>query len=103
MSDRDRTTDRRECGGDVAAYALGALDSTEAEAFRHHLQTCSVCQEELTSFRKVVDELPPLPRGARETAAAPAPAHPPRRLRSQGRARGQAGPPGGPPLRGIGA
>jgi anti-sigma factor RsiW len=58
MSERDRTTDQRECGGDVAAYALGALDATEAEAFRRHLQTCSVCQEELTSFQKVVDELP---------------------------------------------
>jgi anti-sigma-K factor RskA len=58
MSDRDRTTDRRECGGDVAAYALGALDATEAEAFRRHLETCTVCQEELTSFQQVVNELP---------------------------------------------
>jgi anti-sigma factor RsiW len=58
MSDRDRTADRRDCGGDVAAYALGALDGTEAEAFRRHLETCSVCQEELISFQKVVDELP---------------------------------------------
>lgn len=58
MSDRDRTADRRECGGDVAAYALGALDSAESEAFRAHLQTCSVCQEELTAFQQVVNELP---------------------------------------------
>jgi len=58
MSDRDRTADRRECGGDVAAYALGALDATEAEAFRRHLETCTVCQEELTSFEDVVRELP---------------------------------------------
>lgn len=58
MSDRDRSADRRECGGDVAAYALGALDAAEAEAFRRHLETCTVCQEELTSFQKVVDELP---------------------------------------------
>jgi anti-sigma-K factor RskA len=58
MSNRDRTTDRRECGGDVAAYALGALDAAEVEAFRRHLQTCSVCQEELTAFEHVVDELP---------------------------------------------
>jgi anti-sigma-K factor RskA len=58
MSDRDRTADRRECGGDVAAYALGALDATEAEAFRRHLETCSVCQEELSSFQEVVNELP---------------------------------------------
>jgi anti-sigma-K factor RskA len=58
MSDRDRTTDRRECGGDVAAFALGALDAAEAEAFRHHLESCSVCQEELTAFQQVVNELP---------------------------------------------
>jgi anti-sigma-K factor RskA len=58
MSDHDPTTDRRECGGDVAAYALGALEVAEAEDFRRHLQTCSVCQEELTSFQKVVTELP---------------------------------------------
>lgn len=58
MSERDRTTDRRDCGGDVAAYALGALDAAEAEAFRRHLETCSVCQEELTAFQQVVNELP---------------------------------------------
>jgi anti-sigma-K factor RskA len=58
MSDRDRTTDRRECGGDVAAFALGALDASEADAFRQHLETCSVCQEELTAFQQVVNELP---------------------------------------------
>ena len=58
MSDRDRTADRRECGGDVAAYALGALDAAEAETFRRHLETCSVCKEELASFQQVVNELP---------------------------------------------
>jgi anti-sigma factor RsiW len=58
MSDPHRTTHRRDCGGDVAAYALGALEDSEAEAFRRHLETCTVCQEELRSFREVVDELP---------------------------------------------
>jgi anti-sigma-K factor RskA len=58
MTERDRTADKRDCGGDVAAYALGALDATEAEAFRRHLETCAVCQEELTSFQQVVNELP---------------------------------------------
>lgn len=42
----------------MAAYALGALEASEAEAFRRHLETCTVCQEELSSFREVVDELP---------------------------------------------
>jgi anti-sigma-K factor RskA len=58
MSDQDPTADRRECGGDVAAYALGALDPAEAEAFCRHLETCTICQEELTTFQKVVNELP---------------------------------------------
>jgi anti-sigma-K factor RskA len=58
MSDRERTADPRDCGGDVAAYALGALDPAEAAAFRRHLATCTVCQEELTSLQKVVNELP---------------------------------------------
>jgi anti-sigma-K factor RskA len=58
MTDRDRTADKRECGGDVAAYALGALDAADADAFRKHLETCAVCQEELASFQQVVNELP---------------------------------------------
>jgi anti-sigma-K factor RskA len=58
MSDRDRTADRRECGGDVAAYTLGALDAAEAGTFRRHLETCTICQEELASLQKVVNELP---------------------------------------------
>jgi anti-sigma-K factor RskA len=49
---------RRTCGADVAAYALGALEPAEAEAFRRHLESCSVCAHELTSLRQVVDELP---------------------------------------------
>ena len=58
MTDRDRSADQRECGADVAAYALGALDAAEAEAFRRHLETCAVCTEELASFQQVVNELP---------------------------------------------
>jgi len=48
----------RQCGTDVAAYALGALQPAEAEAFVRHLQSCSVCAQELASFRQVVDQLP---------------------------------------------
>jgi anti-sigma-K factor RskA len=48
----------RECGGDVAAYALGSLDDAETEAFRRHLDECVVCRDELTSFQEVVDVLP---------------------------------------------
>ena len=58
MTDRDRTPQSRECGGDVAAYALGALEPAEAEAFLRHLDTCSVCRDELAAFGEVVNALP---------------------------------------------
>jgi anti-sigma factor RsiW len=58
MTDRDRTPQTRECGGDVAAYALGALDPAEADAFLRHLDSCAVCRDELASFEEVVNALP---------------------------------------------
>jgi anti-sigma-K factor RskA len=58
MNDRDRTPQSRECGGDVAAYALGALDPAESDAFVRHLDTCAVCRDELASFQEVVNALP---------------------------------------------
>jgi anti-sigma-K factor RskA len=58
MSDKDRIGAERDCGGDVAAYALGALDEAEAETFRAHLQACAVCQDELAAFEQVVNVLP---------------------------------------------
>src|SRR5450755_1964614 len=58
MSDKDRIADDRDCGEDVAAYALGALDETEAQAFRAHLETCAVCQDELAAFKQVINVLP---------------------------------------------
>ena len=45
------------CAEDVAAYALGALEPVEADAFRRHLASCSVCPSELASFSQVVDEI----------------------------------------------
>jgi anti-sigma factor RsiW len=71
MNSPDRSSEARGCGGDVAAYALGALEPAEAEAFEAHLETCGVCRDELAAFRTVVDVLP-----------MSAPQHPaPRRLR----------------------
>jgi anti-sigma-K factor RskA len=58
MSDKDRIAHDRDCGGNVAAYALGALDETEARAFRAHLDQCAVCQDELAAFEQVVNILP---------------------------------------------
>ena len=37
----------RDCGADAAAYVLGSLERSEAEAFRAHLQTCAVCRDEV--------------------------------------------------------
>jgi anti-sigma-K factor RskA len=49
---------RDGCGTDVAAYALGALEPAEAQAFAAHLETCAVCREELAEFESVVSALP---------------------------------------------
>jgi hypothetical protein len=58
MSDKDRIAEDRECGEDVAAYALGALDDAEARTFRAHLETCTVCQDELAAFEQVINVMP---------------------------------------------
>jgi hypothetical protein len=58
MSDKDRIAENRECGEDVAAFALGALDEAEARTFRAHLETCTVCQDELAAFEQVINVLP---------------------------------------------
>jgi len=47
-----------DCGGDAAAYVLGALEPDEAEAFRRHLSSCVVCRDEVTAFQQVADTLP---------------------------------------------
>jgi hypothetical protein len=47
-----------DCGGDVAAYALGALEPAEADAFRTHMEACIVCPDELVAFQQIVDVLP---------------------------------------------
>jgi anti-sigma-K factor RskA len=81
-----------QCGGDAAAYALGALEPDEAEAFRRHMAQCVVCRDEVNQFRRVAEELAlaapqhPVPRGLRRrvlqevrTQARSAPARPGRR------------------------
>lgn len=54
----DHTPDQHDCGADAAAYAMGALEPAEAEAFRRHLETCAVCAEEVASFESVVRAMP---------------------------------------------
>ncbi len=71
MSNENQVIDEHGCGADVAAYALGALDPEEVDAFRRHLESCAVCRDELAAFEGVVDLLPmsapqqPIPRGLR--------------------------------------
>jgi anti-sigma-K factor RskA len=58
VSDKNTLPGPGHCGEDVAAYALGALEPAEAEAFARHLETCAVCRDELEAFQQVVDLLP---------------------------------------------
>jgi anti-sigma-K factor RskA len=58
MTDQDQMPETRDCGGNAAAYVLGALEPGEAEAFRDHLDTCVVCRDEVAAFQQVVDALP---------------------------------------------
>ncbi|HEY6397273.1 MAG TPA: anti-sigma factor, partial [Solirubrobacteraceae bacterium] len=51
-------SDTHDCGGDAAAYVLGALEVSEAEDFRRHLDRCVVCRDEVAAVGQVVDELP---------------------------------------------
>jgi anti-sigma-K factor RskA len=51
-------SDRHDCGGDAAAYVLGALDAAEAEAFRAHMATCIICRDEVAALQRVADALP---------------------------------------------
>src|ERR1700733_3144330 len=57
MSDEGRRVAREGCAGDGAAYALGALEPAEAEAFERHLEGCEECAEDLAGFAHVVDAL----------------------------------------------
>jgi anti-sigma factor RsiW len=58
MTSMDYDSHSSDRGGDVAAYALGALDQEETEAFRAHLESCVVCRDELAAFERVVGVLP---------------------------------------------
>jgi hypothetical protein len=57
MSPEDMIPGPDSCSADVAAYALGALDQVEADAFALHLRTCAVCPLELVAFHQVIDDV----------------------------------------------
>ncbi len=61
MTDEDLMPEKpgnSNCSGDAAAYALGALEPGEAEAFRRHMATCVVCRDEVREFERVANALP---------------------------------------------
>jgi anti-sigma-K factor RskA len=58
MSGDDRIANGHRCGEDAAAYALGGLDSAEAEAFRAHLADCAACQKEVAEYAQIAGALP---------------------------------------------
>lgn len=58
MSDGMEPVDVHDCGGDAAAYVLGALEPAEVDAFRTHLEQCSVCRDEVDAMQGVVQALP---------------------------------------------
>jgi anti-sigma-K factor RskA len=58
MTMSEKTSGTHDCGGDAAAYALGALEPAEAEAFQRHLEHCAVCRDELVAYEEVVHALP---------------------------------------------
>jgi anti-sigma-K factor RskA len=43
---------------DAAAYVLGALQDSELDRFREHLQECAQCRSEVAELQPVADELP---------------------------------------------
>jgi anti-sigma-K factor RskA len=98
----DPIVETHDCSGDAAAYALGALDHSEAEAFRRHLNSCVVCRDEVAAFGHVIDALAmsapkrPVPHGLRrrimrDARIEPSSAVQPARRRLPGRLPGRVG------------
>lgn len=72
MSANDQMEGGCARGGDAAAFALGALEPSEAEEFRVHMGTCPGCQADVAAFQGVTRELPgssvqyAVPKGVRK-------------------------------------
>jgi hypothetical protein len=58
MSDESSRVSVHDCGGDAAAYVLGALEPSEVSAFLEHLEGCAVCRDEVVALQGVVHALP---------------------------------------------
>lgn len=57
MTPQDPMTGEDEFRDDAAAYALGALEPAEAEAFRAHMAECAICRDEVASFQQVTNAM----------------------------------------------
>jgi anti-sigma-K factor RskA len=72
----DPMSGTHDCGGDAAAYVLGALEAGEVDSFRKHLDTCAFCRDEIAVLQQAADALPmaapsqPVPRGLRRRVLA---------------------------------
>jgi anti-sigma-K factor RskA len=58
MSPDERDERLETCGGNSAPYVLGALTEEESDAFRRHLESCTICREEVAALRVVASALP---------------------------------------------
>ena len=57
MTPQDPMVGEHEFRDEAAAYALGALETAEAEAFRTHLAECPICRDEVASFQQVTNAM----------------------------------------------
>ena len=58
MTEGEQMPETHDCGGEAAAYALGALEPADEQAFLRHLGDCAVCRDELDALQGVVRALP---------------------------------------------
>jgi anti-sigma-K factor RskA len=58
MSSEESMSRSHDCGGDAAAYVLGALEPDESARFQVHMEDCVVCRDEVSAFQQVAEALP---------------------------------------------
>lgn len=58
MSGSQEMSGTHDCGGDAAAYLLGALEPAEAQEFERHLEECVACRDAVEALQGVIKALP---------------------------------------------